>query len=50
VGFHSQIRKLLHFIPAGIEMRQGLTFLFVNETPSNLICKPKYAHPTNVVL
>jgi len=34
----------------GIEMRQGITFLFVNESPSNLICEPKYANSTNVVL
>ena len=54
MGFHSQIRKLLPYtlFPAstGIEMRQGITFLFVNESPSNLIGEPKYANPTNVVL
>jgi len=34
----------------GFEIRQGITFLFVNDSPSNLICKPIYANPTNGVL
>ena len=31
-------------------MRQGVTVLFVDENPQNLICEPKYVNPTNVVL
>jgi len=30
-------------------MRQGVTYLFVYESPPNLICEPKYANPTNFV-
>ncbi len=44
------LRNTLFPASNDIEIRQGITFLFVNESPSNLICDPKYANPTNVVL